>query len=250
MIERSKTMRLTTAIGFFLATSALMAATPQLPPPDTTLRGVVTSVKGNTITLLKGMNVDVSAANVTHRGNAAAASDLVPGMRVRVVIASTKPSGTLVAGKVYIEAPDATIVGPIDSVTSGSITVAGQTFSTDATTTYGGFANGTPIRTAADLKSGMPVAVDILLSANGLAAGRVIAVGPPPPPPAMPEPSHTTLTGGITSIAPAQWTVGTTTVYIAPKTLISGSPAVGDTVTVDGIPTTEGAIIASAIRKQ
>lgn len=244
-------MRLTTTtFAALLVTATVLAATPQLPPPETTIRGVITSVRGNTVTLLKGLDVDVSGANVTHHGNAAPASELAPGMRVRVVISSTKPSGALVAGKVTIEAPDATIVGPVDAVTASSIRVAGQTFSTDATTTYGGFANGTAIRTAADLKSGMPVAVDILLATNGLAASRVIAVGPPPPPPALPEPSRTSVTGSVASVGQTQWTVGTTKIYIAPKTIISGSPAVGDTVTVDGIPTAEGAIIASAIRRQ
>ena len=56
--------------------------------------------------------------------------------------------------------------------------------------------------------------------------------------------------GSVTAAGKDQWTVGTTTIYLSPKTQISGAPAVGDTALVTGIETAEGAVIASSIRKQ
>jgi len=233
-----------------LAATATFGAPPVTPTPDTTIRGVVTAVKGNAITLAKGLTIDVSGAEITRQGVAVNRSDLDVGSRVRVVVTATKNSGALVASKALIEGADLTIVGTIEAVTPTTMTVAGQSLALDKQTVYGGFAAGTTVLAAKDLKAGMPVAIDASSAANGLSATRVVAIGPPPPAPPLPEAEQKTLTGAVTATGKDQWTVGTTTIYLSPKTQISGTLAVGDTATVVGIGTSEGAVIASTIRKQ
>jgi Domain of unknown function (DUF5666) len=233
-----------------LAATATFAAQPVTPAPDTTIRGIITVVKGNAITLAKGLTIDVSGAEITRQGVAVNRSDLDVGNRVRAVVTATKNSGALVASKVLIEGADLTIIGTIEAATPASVTVIGQSLSLDKQTVYGGFAAGTTVAAAKDLKGGMPVAIDATSAPNGLSATRIVAIGPPPPAPPLPEPAQKTVTGAVTAIGKEQWTVGTTTIYISPKTQISGAPAVGDTASVTGIGTTEGAVIASTIRKQ
>jgi len=242
-------MRMTMTILSTLVAAALFGAQPSMPAPDTTIRGVVTAVKGGTITIAKAIDVDVAAAKITRDGNAAAAADVVAGMRVRAVVNGSRPNGAMIAGTVIIESPDATIIGAVEAVSPASVTIAGQSLSVGATTSFGGFANGAAVRSAADVQAGTPVVVDVAVTGKGLAATRIVAIGPAPAAPPQPEPARTTLTGNVATIAKTEWTVGATKVYIAPKTLITGSPAVGDSVTVDGISTPSGAVIASTIRK-
>lgn len=227
----------------------LRAAQPFAPAPETTIRGVVTAVAGNKITLLKGLTIDVGGAKVTKQ-NAPAPDALVPGARVRVVVGGSKASGALVASSVIVESPDATIIGALDAVTPASVTIGGQSFAVNSATTYGGFGGGTAVAGPADLKAGMGVALDITVTPSGLAASRILAIGPPPPPPPVPQASQTTLIGAVTSIDKNAWIVAGKKVYLSPKTTIAGSPVVGDTVQVSGVPTPEGAVIAAAITKQ
>ena len=233
-----------------LAATTLFAAQPVTPAPDTTIRGVITVVKGNAITLAKGLTIDVSGAEITRQGVAVNRSDLEAGSRVRAVVTATKNSGALVASKVLIEGADLTIVGTIEAVTPTSVTLVGQSLALDKQTVYGGFAAGTTVQAAKDLKAGMPVAIDAAAVPSGLSATRIVAIGPPPPAPRLPEAAQKTVSGAVTATGKDQWTVGTTTIYISPKTQISGAPALGDTALVTGIETAEGAVIASAIRKQ
>jgi hypothetical protein len=243
-------MKTTLLMLSLLAAATSFAAQPVTPAPETTIRGVITIVKGNAITLAKGLTIDVSGAEITRQGVAVNRSDLEAGSRVRAVVTATKSSGALVASKIFIEGTDLTIIGTIEAVTPASVTVIGQSLSVDTKTVYGGFAAGTAVQSAKDLKSGMPVAIDAAVVPGGLSATRIVAIGPPPPAPPLPEAAQATVTGAVTARASDTWTVGATTVYISPKTTISGAPAVGDTAVVTGIKTTEGAIIASAIRKQ
>lgn len=243
-------MKTTLLVLSLLAATASFAAQPVTPSPETTIRGVITIVKGNAITLAKGLTIDVSGAEITRQGTTVNRSDLEAGSRVRVVVTATKSSGALVASKVLIEGADLTIVGTIDSVTPSAVTIVGQSLSLDAKTVYGGFAGGTTVLAAKDLKAGMPVAIDAAAATNGLSATRVVAIGPPPPAPLLPEASQATVTGAVTVKGSDTWTIGGMAIYISPKTTISGAPGVGDAATVTGLKTTEGAIIASTIRKQ
>jgi hypothetical protein len=92
----------------------------------------------------------------------------------------------------------------------------------------------------------------------GLAPTQSIAAAREPPcavarlralqPPAA---DHATASGVVSAIADHVWTVGGTKVFVIDnKTVVSGAPGVGDTVTAEGLKTPDGAIIASTVRKQ
>src|SRR5438552_4146709 len=147
-------MKTTLLIVSLLTATASFAAQPMTPTPETTIRGVITVVKGNTITLAKGLAIDVSGAEITRQGVAVNRSDLEAGSRVRAVVTATKNSGALVASKVLIEGADLTFVSTVETVSPSSITLAGQSISVDAKTVYGGFAGGTSVVAAKDLRAG------------------------------------------------------------------------------------------------
>jgi len=220
-----------------------------MPAPQTTIRGIVTAVAGSKVTLLKGLTIDVSGAKITKR-NVPAPDALVVGARIRAFIDEVKSAGALVADSVIIEAPDATITGTISALTPAAITVGGQVLSLGSDTQYGGFAAGIAVRAAADLKTGMPVVVDVATTNGGLAATRVVAIGPVPAPPPRPQAAQTSVTGSVSRLGLNTWTVGGTTVYLSPKTTMIGNPGLGTSVVVTGVKTPEGAVIANVIVKQ
>ncbi len=238
-----------TILAMGLVATGLVAAQPASPAPQTMIRGVVTSVAGSKVTLLKGLTIDVSGAKITKR-NVSAPDAVVVGARVRAFINDTKSSGALVADSVIVEAPDATITGTISAVTAASITVGGQVLSLGADTQYGGFAAGTAVRAAEDLKTGMPAIVDVAATNGGFAATRVVAVGPAPAPPPRPQAAQTSITGAVSRVGVNTWTISGTTVYLSPKTTMLGSPGLGTNVVVTGVKTPEGAVIANIIAKQ
>src|SRR5438045_2085128 len=115
-------MKTTLLMLSLIAATVSFAAQPVTPTAETTIRGVITTVKGNAITLAKGLTIDISGAEITRQGVAVNRSDLEAGSRVRAVVTATKSSGALVASKVLIEGADLTIVGTVEAVTGSSVT--------------------------------------------------------------------------------------------------------------------------------
>jgi hypothetical protein len=118
-------------------------------------------------------------------------------------------------------------------------------------TFFGGFIDGKGVQSASALKLGYPVDVEIATATDGPVALSVTAIGPSPRVPQPPPVNHATVTGIVSAIDHNTWTVGGTRVYaVDKKTIITDNPRVGDTVVVEGLKTSDGAIIANTIAKQ
>jgi hypothetical protein len=190
---------------------------------------------------------------VTRRGKSAGSDLLARGARVTVAVSTIRPSrpGVLVADAITIDPADATLSGPLDAAGVSSLTILGQQVAVGADTFFGGFVEGRPVQSVADLKTGWPVEVEIAAGPSGVMATSVIAIGPAPRAPQPPAADHATASGVVSAIADHVWTVGGTKVFVIDnKTVVSGAPGVGDTVTAEGLKTPDGAIIASTVRKQ
>ncbi len=242
-------------LGSALTVTTVALAGAPAPPPllNGMVRGIITDVKGPSITIMRSVVVDTSSATVSRRGKAFGTSDLQPGTRVTIAISTTKPNkpGVLLADKITIDPSEATLSGPLDAASAKSVTVLGQQIRLGDDTFYGGFVDGKGVQDASSLKLGYPVDVEIVSSADGPVALSVTAIGPAPRAPQPPDVNHGTVRGAITSIDHSVWMVAGTRVYVVDKkTIVDGSPVIGDTVQVEGLKTPEGAIIASTIAKQ
>ncbi|MHB9001251.1 MAG: DUF5666 domain-containing protein, partial [Thermoanaerobaculia bacterium] len=60
----------------------------------------------------------------------------------------------------------------------------------------------------------------------------------------QPGPNHVAFDGSVVAISASTWTVGTTTVYVMPRTKITGNPQVGDAVHVEGAKRPDGSVTA------
>ena len=240
-------------VCLFLTAGVLPAQTSVPPTLNGLVRGVITDVKGPSVTIMHSIVVDTGNARLTRRGKTVPADVLAPGTRVTIAIATTKANkpGVLVADTITIEQPEATVNGPLEAASATSVQILGQQFLVTDDTWFGGFVDGKAAQSAADLKTGYPVEVEIVPGTNGPAAVNVIAIGPSPRVPQPPPANHATVTGAITAIANNVWTVAGTRVYVVDqKTQITGSPVVGDTVQAEGLKTPEGSIIANTIVKR
>lgn len=240
--------------GALLMTVTAFAATPAAPRLlNGTVRGVITDVKGSTITIMHAVTIDTSGATATRRGKSEATGDLQPGTRVTVAVSTMKPNkqGVLLADKITIDPSEATLSGPLDAVSDKGLSVLGQQVRFADATFFSGFVDGKGVRSASDLKLGYPVDVEIVPATDGPIALTVTAIGPAPRAPQPPAVNHETITGSVSAIDHNTWTVGGTRVYVVEqKTVVTGNPRVGDMVVVEGLKTSDGAIIASTIAKQ
>jgi len=220
------------------------------PATGAIVRGVVTSVTGPVITVMNNVKIDVSSAAVTRGRQISNAGALVVGSRVLVVISPAPPArpGVLSAEAVSIDPAEGTVIGPLASLTTTSVTLDGQTIGVDSSTMYDGYWNEKPIHAASDIAAGMPVSVEVTSVSNGLQALEVRVLGPAPASPPIPPLDETTITGAVTSIGADVWTVGTTKINITLKTTIgTPAPKVGDNVAVTGVKLPDGALIADMI---
>lgn len=237
-----------------VAAMAVQAAVPAPPPLlNGLVRGVITDVKGPNITIMHSVVVDTGNATVTRRGKSQAAGDLQPGTRVTITVSTTSPNkpGVLLADKIVVDQSEAVLSGPLEAVGNKSVTVLGQQIRVADDTFFTGFVDGSALQSASGLKVGYPVDVEILPDANGPVALSVTAIGPSPRAPQPPPVNHDSITGAVTAINDQVWTVAGIRVYaVDKKTVITGNPAVGDTVHVEGLKTPDGAIIAGSIAKQ
>lgn len=234
-----------------LAVRSLMADVP--PLLNGQVRGVITDVKGPTITIMHSVDVDTGNARVTRRGNARSVSELRPGTRVTIAIATVKANkpGVLVADTITIDPSEATLSGPLEAASTQSVTVLGQQIRLAEDTFYGGFVDGKALQSPSALKLGYPVDVEIVTSADGPLAFSVTAIGPSPRAPQPPPVNHASVTGVIASINDNVWMVGGTRVFVVDKkTVVTGSPAVGDRIEAEGLKTPDGAIIANTVSKR
>src|SRR5437016_3121950 len=105
---KDRMMKTTMMMILSLVAAFSFADQPSTPAPETTLRGVITNVKGNALTMGKGKGliIDISVADITRQGATMDRNDLAAGMRVRTIVTATKNSGALVASKVFIEGPE------------------------------------------------------------------------------------------------------------------------------------------------
>ena len=246
-----RVMILALAVAAALSASAAVPASP--PLLNGTVRGVVTDVNGPTVTIMRNVVLDTSGARLTRRGKPVSADVLTRGMRVTVAVSTIRPNrpGVLVAETITVDPADAALTGPLDAVASGAITLLGQQVAVSDETFFGGFVEGNAVHAASDLKAGLPVEVEIAAAPDGAVATSVIAIGPAPRAPQPPPANHGTAVGVVSSIADHVWTVGGTKVFVVDqKTVITGAPAVGDTVSAEGLRTPDGAIIASTVQKQ
>jgi hypothetical protein len=240
--------KLIISIALVVAATTASAQTPTAT--GAIVRGVVTSITGPTITVMRNVKIDVSSALIRRGQQAANADALLVGSRVLAVISpspSPKP-GVLAAEAVTIDPAEGSIIGPVTSLSATSVVVDGQTIAVDASTLFNGYYGKQPVHAASDVVTGAPVAVEVASVASGLVALEVRVLGPAPLAPPAPPLDEKTITGVVTAIAADAWTVGTTKVNITGKTTISTpTPKVGDTVTVTGVKLPDGALIASTI---
>lgn len=229
-----------------------VAAGRQGPSIPSFVSGVVSSVNGNTISLANGaVTIDASAATIiTPRGPGSMAS-VTFGAHVTAAVAGDTPANAPLHAThiTVVTQPDLTLAGLVQSVDRANRTfvVLGRTVHvTDATTLGGRGGNPTQVMDAIAVNSMVSVAVNV-------SGGRLVAdtiYGPVPPPTV---PSLESFEAIVQSIGANQWVLQRDNTVISVKinerTIITGSPAVGDRVRVATSTDSTGARVAVIIAR-
>jgi hypothetical protein len=156
---------------------------------------------------------------------------------VALLLAACAPreAGTVEETRAAAAASDSTlyveVVGLLEALGDDSATVNGTRLRVNNTT-----------QVAEGLATNQLVQAQTVLDENGLAALAIRQAAD-----GQPIGQTFELSGPVENIASSTWTVGGHTVRVEADTTVSGSPAVGDLVTVQGSSAANGALVARSI---
>jgi hypothetical protein len=127
------------------------------------------------------------------------------------------------------------LVGLIDSISPDQWVIGGQTFLVGPDTKIDGtFLVGDRVHVHARINPDGTLTATEISPVKGIGSGH----------------SHLEFSGIVAAIGPSQWTIGGKIVNVTDKTLIHGSPVVGDLVKVEALVNPDGSLTALSIEAQ
>jgi hypothetical protein len=243
------------SMSAFARTRSVASTHPDQVRGDTaTVSGIVTVREGNLISLAEGLIViDGSDAEiVVGRSRNATVADIQPGMLVFAALrdVTTRSGGPLLA-RLITATPtsDVSMTGVVENVdlVNRRFTLLRETIHVDDDTSFGSARHG-EVTDLATLQRNQVVQVQADAIGGLLVAREVLVLSP-----VLPDVAR--LRGTVVTIGPDAWTVRredggeVVTLVINGRTMIAGSPKVGDKVEVVYEITSANAFVAVTILK-
>lgn len=225
-----------------LAAPALAQGTavmPSRPGNAGTVDSIVSKANGPILDVFDGaLQIDVSNAKITGGDDRFASpvpwAGILPGSRILAqvtvpdAIPAVFPPRLPATSVVVFLTRTGSLSGTVQAVSlaQGSFTLLYTTVHTTAATEWSGTkADGSPVKSLADLSAGMFATATVHADSGRVAATHVHAYAPP-------TTRIVAFRGKVERIEPPLWTIGGHVVQVTAETKIVGDPKVGDTVDV------------------